>query len=128
MRQGFLLQKLISMVTDFPNLRVISFYQGLRSIHLLYFFSGLQGSTSELESQLMAAEENIQGSSHPLIQNHFLLKAFCCGNLSETYVYWCSQFSVGLQMTDVELGARVTALEENTGGNNQNGKCISYRA
>ena len=28
-------------------------------------------------------------------------------------------------MTDVELDARVTALEENTGGGVQNGTCLS---
>ena len=31
----------------------------------------------------------------------------------------------GLQMTDVELDARVTALEENGGGGAQNGTCLS---
>ena len=32
---------------------------------------------------------------------------------------------LGLQMTDVELDARVTALEESTGGGTQNGTCLS---
>ena len=32
----------------------------------------------------------------------------------------------GLQMTDVELDARVTALEDNGGGNSLNGKDILH--
>ena len=32
---------------------------------------------------------------------------------------------LGLQMTDVELDARVTALEENTGGGAQNGTSLA---
>ena len=32
---------------------------------------------------------------------------------------------LGLQLTDVELDVRVTALEENTGGDAQNGTSLS---
>ena len=33
----------------------------------------------------------------------------------------------GLQMTDVELDERVTALEENSGGDNQNGRKLKIK-
>ena len=37
-------------------------------------------------------------------------------------IYFDGMFRIGLQMADVDLDARVTALEENSGGNSQNGK------
>ena len=36
------------------------------------------------------------------------------------------RFFLGLQTTDVELDARITALEENGGGNTQNGKISKF--
>ena len=38
------------------------------------------------------------------------------------YILMKAILRTGLQMTDVDLDARVTALEENGGGNSQNGK------
>ena len=35
-----------------------------------------------------------------------------------------AMFYIGLQMTDVQLDARVSALEENGGGNPENGKVL----
>ena len=64
MRQGFLLPNLISMVNSFANHIlssnvqeiVISTFNNKIDLH-----SDLEGVTSDLETRLTAAEENIQG-------------------------------------------------------------------
>ena len=65
------------------------------------------------ETRLTAAEENIQGAECSC-QNYFIL------DLKKGVITAISLF-LGLQMTDVELDARVTVLEENGGGNTDNG-------
>ena len=73
----------------------------------------LEGTVDGQETRLRAAEENIQGAEC-LCQNYFIW------DLKKGVITAISLF-LGLQMTDVELDARVTALEENGGGNTDNG-------
>ena len=77
------------------------------------FVLDLIEDVSDQETRLTAAEENIQGKI--ALHKKWLLNWQHIISVIELY------FS-GLQMTDVELDARVTALEEDGGNANGNGK------
>ena len=106
---------------------------------------GLEGVISEQETRLTAAEENIQSTKHSVF---IVLNSFCqafelwrnelklhtiAAPENKNEIKYCKttlfinnfvryQIILGLQMTDDELDARVTTLEENGGGDTQNGK------
>ena len=87
----------------------------------------LEATVANHETRLTAAEENIQGLAFHL-QLYCVLptgKVYLPQYLSERLRH-TSKTSYNLlfselQMTDVELDARVTALEENGGSASQNG-------
>ena len=74
--------------------------------------SDLEAVTSDLETRMTAVEENVQGKSKTVDKtslefNRNLFIKFLLAE-SKTQIYF-----PGLQMTDVELDERITALEEN---------------
>ena len=85
-----------------------------------HFNTDLEGAVTDQETRLTAAEENIQGIltiQKRRISSFYSKLILGTGKkLKESCVY------LGLQMTDVELDERVTALEEGGGGGSpQNG-------
>ena len=71
----------------------------------------LEGTVDDQDTRLTAAEENIQGRS---LFRHYVLSLVYLPSL--TNVQDILIIFAGLQMTDVELDARVTALAETGGG------------
>ena len=89
------------------------------------FITDLEGAVADQETRLTATEENIQGSE--AIQTRVIstfdpkLLLGIRKKLKESCVH------LGLQMIDVELDERVTALEEGGGeGNPQNGNKVVF--
>ena len=91
--------------------------------------SDLEESVADHETRLMAAEENIQGKNHLFNIQCFRKFLDRAGMKSHSLLYYNIVINLqnvllsGLQMTDIELDERVTALEENGGAcNSQNGR------
>ena len=82
----------------------------------------LDETVADHETRLTAAEENIQGSS---VMIHFPSVSSICKKICSGYFYEPISCT-GLQMTDVELDGRVTALEQNAGGSGQNGNAFQF--
>ena len=82
----------------------------------MHSISDLEETVADQETRLTAAEENIQGIKRKKVKKAQI-------NQLLTSILF---LIVGLQMTDVELDARVTALEETDGTDPANGKyCLS---
>ena len=84
-----------------------------------YLISDLEVTVVDQETRLTAAEENIQGRfifRYNIISSQYLPLATYAQDILIK-----NPFFTGLQITDVELDARNTVLEENGGWNGVNG-------
>ena len=80
----------------------------------------MEGTVTDQETRLTTVEENIKGKVFSRKIRYLL-------EIDQNFTRITCIYISGLQMTDVELDARVTALEESGGGGNgngQNGKLI----
>ena len=91
--------------------------------------SDLEGTVADHETRLTATEENIQGKNNcpksNIFENSWIVQLWNLSDNTENYKTVDNVQTVllsGLQMTDVDLDERVRGLEENSGGDNQNGR------
>ena len=85
----------------------------------------MEGTVDDQETRLTAAEENIQGRY--MLRNNFLCPDYLFALTDHYSRHFDKIYFAGLQMADVELDARVTALEETGGGNSINGTLLNFR-
>ena len=91
----------------------------------------LEEVVADQEARLTAAEENIQGTKY-FSESITFVKLFHGSGMNTAYYNVVNNFThfivLGLQMTDVDLDARVTALEEYVCAIPQNGKLCRFNS